>query len=57
MEDLYEILEEQVLDQLGGIINPQKKSLPNPNIMKVQQKDFDSYVLKIRKVFLSFQHQ
>jgi hypothetical protein len=49
IEELYEILGEQVHDQLGRIFKPSKKAPPT-KLLKVQQKDFDGYILKIRKV-------
>lgn len=51
MEDLYEILQEQIIDQVGEILQPSKKTILSPKLFKdVQQKDFDLYIARLRKV-------
>lgn len=51
MEDLYEILQEQIIDQVGEMLQPTKKISTNPMFIKdVQQKDFDLYITRLRKV-------
>ena len=51
MEDLYEIVQEQVIDQVGEMLQPSKKAVLSPTLFKsVQQKDFDLYIARLRKV-------
>lgn len=54
VEELYNIFQDQILDQLGEIINPQKKLGSSPKLLKIQEKDFEFYMDKIKKVILMF---
>lgn len=51
MDDLYEILHDQVIDQFGEILQPKVRPVLSPKLLKqVQQKDFDLYIARLRKV-------
>ncbi len=50
VEELYNIFQDQILDQLGEIISPQKKLGSSPKLLKIQEKDFEFYMEKIKKV-------
>lgn len=52
MEDMYEILQEQVIEQLGGFLfQTRKEPTLSPKLLKtVQSKDFDLYISRLRKV-------
>jgi hypothetical protein len=54
VEELYNIFQDQILDQLGEIINPQKKLGSSPKLLKIQEKDFEFYMEKIKKVIVRF---
>lgn len=49
---MYEILQEQVIEQLGGLLFQTKKETAlSPKLLKgVQQQDFDLYISRLRQV-------
>lgn len=53
MDDLYEILQEHVIDQLGEMIQYSRKPTLNTPLQRIQAGDFDVYVAKLKTVKLS----
>jgi len=52
IDDLYEIVQEQVIDQVGGMLQTSRKPTVSPKLLKsVQQQDFDLYIARLRKVY------
>jgi len=52
IDDLYEILQEHVIDQLGEMIMYNKKPTlaAGPQNEKIQTIDFDIYIAKLKQV-------
>ena len=51
MEDLYEILQEHVITQLGDIITSKKNKELKINIPKVKLSDFQDYITNLKSVY------
>ena len=51
MEDLYEILQEHVITQLGDIITQKKSREQKISIPKVKLADFQDYITNLKNVF------
>lgn len=54
MDDLYEILQEHVIDQVGEMIQYSRKPTLNAPLQRIQAGDFDVYVAKLKTVKLPF---
>ena len=51
MEDLYEILQEQVIKQLGDIMTSKKNKDLKFEIPKVKLSDFQDYITNLKSVY------